>query len=250
MLNYLKAECFKVSRRKYPYLFLLFILLGEALILFTFWMVNTSTAHNNFDNTVLVLMVTMPIGLYLAVVVCDMVFSDQYKHNTLKNEVSFGISRTKLYMGKLIASVVVALVMLAAIMGFYLLGSLLCMPPGDNTALTMAGLGVSLLASLPLWLGAVGLTIALFFNIRSNVGAAFAAVGVIGFLPGALKMASLLKGYEIFLTIRSVCLLAPFDNLNTMVEANGLIGAWLIGMGWLIGSTVIGLLFFQRKEIS
>jgi ABC-2 type transport system permease protein len=250
MLNYLKAECFKVSRRKYPYLFLLFILLGEALILFTFWMVNTSTAHNNFDNTVLVLMVAMPIGLYLAVVVCDMVFSDQYKHNTLKNEVSFGISRTKLYMGKLIASVVVALVMLAAIMGFYLLGSLLCMPPGDNTALTMAGLGVSLLASLPLWLGAVGLTIALFFNIRSNVGAAFAAVGVIGFLPGALKMAALLTGNEIFLTIRSVCLLAPFDNLNTMVEANGLIGAWLIGMGWLIGSTVIGLLFFQRKEIS
>ena len=47
-----------------------------------------------------------------------------------------------------------ALVMLAAIMGFYLLGSLLCMSPGDNTALTMAGLGVSLLASLPLWLGA------------------------------------------------------------------------------------------------
>ena len=32
-----------------------------------------------------------------------MIFSDEYKHQTLKNTVSYGISRVKIYLGKLIS---------------------------------------------------------------------------------------------------------------------------------------------------
>ena len=39
----------------------------------------------------------MPVGLYLVAVGGDAVFSEQYKYNTLKNEVSYGLTRVQVY---------------------------------------------------------------------------------------------------------------------------------------------------------
>lgn len=45
----------------------------------------------------------LSMGYYLTMIVADMIFSDEYKHQTLKNTVSYGISRVKIYLGKLIS---------------------------------------------------------------------------------------------------------------------------------------------------
>ena len=48
-----------------------------------------------------------------------------------------------------------------------------------------------------------------------------------------------------------VCLLTtPFDRLIAG-NTDGLIAyAWVLGLAWLVGSTVVGLLTFRKREIS
>ena len=51
---------------------------------------------------------TLTVGIYLVPAICDIIFSDQYKLNTLKNEMAYGTPRLRVYFGKLLASVITA----------------------------------------------------------------------------------------------------------------------------------------------
>ena len=250
MLNYLKAECYKVARRKYTYIFLLLILLGEGLVLFSTWFVNAHGAGNSFSTVVSILTLMLMIGMFLVIVVCDIVFSDQYKHNTLKNEVSFGIPRARIYMGKALASLLVALVMMAVLVLFFLGGAYLLMPMDEYADVALVELGLVLAGILPLWIGALSVTMMLFLLVRSNVMAAFAAVGVIGLLPSALQMMSVLTGSSVFARLRGFCLMAPLDSMYELASVPGMRWAWILGMSWTVISTVVGLILFQRREIN
>lgn len=248
MLNYLKAEGFKLCRRKYPYVFTAALWLCELLLLVPVWMINRETGHNEFSGMVNILSMLVILGLFAVVIISDMVFSDQYKHNTLKNEVSYGLSRSRIYLGKLCAAILTAVVLAVLIVGFYLALSWLLMPHGADTAVAMEGLGWTLLKAFPLWLGAAGVTMACYLNIRSNVAATFAAVGIIAVAPLMLKGFSLVTGTELLYRLSAFFLLTPFQGAIGRAGNTGFM--WLIGMAWLIGSTVVGLLLFRRKEIS
>lgn len=248
MLNYLKAEGFKLCRRKYPYVFTAALWLCELLVLIPVWMVNQQSRRNEFSNMISILGMTVILGLFAVVIISDMVFSDQYKHNTLKNEVSYGLSRSRIYLGKLCAAILAAVVLAVLIIGFYLALSWILMPHGADTAAAMENMGLLLLKALPLWLGAAGVTIACYLNIRSNVAATFAAVGFIAVAPLLLKGIGLVTETELPYRLSNFFLLTPFQGAINLSGNTGLM--WLIGMGWLIGSIVVGLLLFQRKEIN
>lgn len=248
MLNYIKAELYKVSRRKYPYVFLLFMLLGEAVLLGSVVFVNSQGYKNSFETAASELLMLLMLGLYAAIMVCDMVFSDQYKCNTLKNEVSFGIPRVRIYLGKLISAAITAIILMCMIVGVFLGVSFLVTLPSENTSEILQSVGICLLTALPAWLGSLAVTMTLFTLIRSNVGAAFGAVGILGLLPAGLKMTCLLTGQEIYAKLANFCLSAPFDHLDGTWASCG--QAWMIGMGWAIVAVVLGVVLLQRKEIN
>ena len=98
MRNYLTAECYKVFRRKDPYLTLLVVLALEGVLLWGCWL--TSSWGNegmNFYSAATLVAVMLSIGVYAPLLTCDMVFSEQYKQNTLKNEVAYGLPRAQPY---------------------------------------------------------------------------------------------------------------------------------------------------------
>lgn len=50
--------------------------------------------------------------------------------------------------------------------------------------------------------------------------------------------------------VKTCLLTTPFDRLITG-NTNGLIAyAWILGLAWLAGSTVVGLIAFRKREIS
>lgn len=55
----------------------------------------------------------------LLTIVVDAVFSDEYKYGTLKNTISFGISRAEIYFGKLIVEIILMLVTIALVLVVY-----------------------------------------------------------------------------------------------------------------------------------
>lgn len=250
MRNYLAAECYKVFRRKYLYLALLVVLAMEGVIVWGCWFTwsNGNTGMNFYSGAITVVMM-MSIGLYAPILTGDMVFSEQYKHNTLKNEVAYGLPRRRIYLGKLITATLVAVIAAAVMMGLYLLGCWVLLPHDQADQVALSALGYTLAGSLPLWLGAQGLVLACYFLVRNTTLAAFGAVALLGVLPPVLQLCGLLI-HPAFETIRQVMPAVMLDGLRVHAFQWDYVGqCWIVGLVLLAGSTAVGMIAFQKKEI-
>lgn len=251
MVKYMNAELYKVTHRAYPAGFLAVILGGIALVMALIRQNAGPGADFSFFAGVLPL--ALSTGLYLVVATCDMVFSDQYKYNTLKNEVAYGLPRTRIYLGKLLASAVVSVVLCAVILAGYLLLARLLFPLGAAPVESMADLGRALLVALPLWLGGLGLFHMLLFLMKGSTAASIVYVLIVAVLGGSVLnlFSSFLPRLRPIIEAIEACLLTtPFQRLVSG-PAEGLTAyAWTVGMAWLLGSTIVGLTVFRKREIS
>ena len=253
MRNYLKAEFYKLSRRKYLWVTLGVVLFLESLLL---GFVVFGTGPIDFYDGATNLLTLLVLGLFAPLLTCDMVFADQYKNGTLRNELSFGLSRTKIYWGKLLAQTALSLALCGVFLGYYLGGCWLLLghdPEADAAALT--AVGCALACVLPLWLGMQGLCCAMCFAFRSDLMGAIAAVGLVYGLSLVLFIAGGMAGRTVFGDfLRTVQTYLP-DHLLT--EASGLSApdwalcarTWRVGAAWFALSTAVGLAAFRRKEL-
>ncbi len=251
MGNYLNAEFYKAIHRKtYTLCLLAFVLGGEALLLFLLKTAGFSNA-TTYDDVLSVLPLSLTVGAYLVPGICDIVFSDQYKQNTLKNEMAYGIPRTRVYFGKLLASVVTAVIFCAVIVGFFLGVGALAFPMGDAGLVTaqLVKVGKSLAVALPVWLGALSFVIMLLFVMKGSVSAVVLYIFT-------LSLGDILDLMQIFLPkIGHICAFVQRCLINTPMDTvmNGSFDipyAWAVGMAWFIVSAVIGAICFQKREIS
>lgn len=257
MLDYLRAECYKMLRRSYLWLVLL-IVAGLELMLVVLWawlngdMVNV-TASVGFT----MVLYLLSMGYYATVITSDIVFSDQYKFNTLKNEVAYGIPRVRIYLGKLFASCLLSIGACIVLLGWY---ALLCalMLPGDGAALeALKTLGFALLCAFPVWLGSQAFYILCYFSIRGSTAAVILGVCVIALLGQMLTFLSLLVSLpapglaEALTAVRKLLLTTPLENITDAIwDWSRVSWAWCVGAGWCVGATALGLWLFSRKEIS
>lgn len=264
MVKYLNAECYKAFRRKYFYLFLGAILALAAafmLLLRVEGMHQSQTGDGmiiiqrvSVSELLGVLAMALSVGLYFCLIAADMVFSEQYKYNTLKNEVSFGLPRLRIYLGKLLSSVLVAVVMCAVLVGGYLLLAFALFPTGaDRLGESLRTFGLCLAAAFPLWLGGLGFFTMLQFLLRGSTAATVVYVMVIGLLGGGfLSLMSMfipaLEPLEKLMT--TISLNTPFNLMRTQSPESLMGYAWALGLGWLAVSTLVGLVGFRKKEIN
>ena len=257
MLDYLRAECYKLLRRSYLWTALLVVGgLELALVLLWAWtngdMVNV-TASVGFT----MVLYLLSVGYYATAITSDIVFSDQYKYNTLKNEVAYGIPRARIYLGKLFAGALLSIGACVLLLGWY---ALLCalMLPGDGGALeALKMLGFALLCAFPVWLGSQALYILCFFSIRGNTAATILGICIIALLGQVLTFLSLLLSMpapalaDCLLAVHRLLLTSPLENFTAAIwDWSRVSWAWLVGAGWCVGTTALGLWRFSRKEIS
>ena len=250
MRNYLAAECYKVFHRKYPYIAILVVLAMEGLILWGCWFTwSNGNTGMDFYSAVITLVMLMSVGLYATILTGDMVFSEQHKHNTLKNEVAYGLPRVRIYLGKLAVATLVSLLAAVVMLGFYVAGCWVLLPHSASDQMVMSAVWYTLAGSLPLWLGGQGLVLACYFMVRNSTIAAFAAVGLLGILPPVLQLCGLLI-HPVFGSIRQFMPAVMLDALYTHAYQWDYVGrCWLVGMILLVGATLVGIATFQKKEI-
>lgn len=262
MVNYLNAECYKAFRRKYLYIFLAVILCLAAafmVLLRVEGFRETQTAEGmimiqqvSVSELLGILTMALSSGLYFLLIATDIVFSDQYKHNTLKNEVSYGLPRGRIYLGKLLSSALVAVALCVVLVGGYLGLSLLLFPAGEGLEASLRTFGLWLTVAFPLWMGGLGLGLFLQFAMKSTA-ATITYVMIVGFLGSGF-----LELMEVFLpslkpaadVVRTISLNTPFNLMRTQSPEQVMGYAWTLGMAWLGVSTVAGLVCFQKKEIN
>ena len=258
MLDYLRAECYKMLHRSYLWMALL-ITGGLELVLVLLWAWINCELPNNMTVSAGFSMVLylLSLGYYATAITSDIAFSDQYKYNTLKNEVAYGIPRDRIYLGKLFAGVLLSIGACALLLGWY---ALLCalMLPGDGGALeALKVLGFALLCAFPVWLGSQALYLLCFFSIRGNTAATILGICIIALLGQVLTFLSLLLSVsapalaDCLLAVHRLLLTSPLENFTAAVwDWSRVSWAWLVGAGWCVGTTALGLWRFSRKEIS
>ena len=258
MVKYFNAECYKAFRRSYIYIFTGVFLALVACFMFLLRVESRSvvddtiTMRVDMSTLIGVILQGLTMGLYLLMIAADIVFSEQYKNNTLKNEVSYGIPRLRIYFGKLLAAFFVALVLCAVLIGSYLGMGILLFPAGEAMGESLRIFALCLLASLPLWMGGLGLFQMLLFFLKGSTTATVFYIMVLGAGSGILDL------FGIFLPsmkpvadlIRTISLSTPF-NLMLQQGPESVMGyAWALGMAWLGLSTLVGVVGFQKKEIN
>lgn len=262
MLNYLRAEIYKFLHRKSFWITLVVVLGLEGLMIFSYAFTNAHGNDIEFAwgvSTILLIMGSL--GCYFTLLTGDMVFAGQYKHATLKNEVSFGLPRYRIYLGKLVAQLFASLLMCGIMVLFYVIGCKLFLLPSseEGSIAIFTSLGQTLLGSLPIWMGVQATVCACFFLIRSEIAAASVALGLFAVSAPVLEIIGLFtENYPISKTIWIV-----YSHLPTVMLDSNLLPYlahqeyWpylgklcIVGGAWFVVSTAMGLWFFERKEIN
>lgn len=250
MIDYLRAEGYKVSHRAYPLGFLLAMFLCEGLLVSGWVFTNAHGNHFGFSSGAFVLTNMLEVGIYCTIITSDMVFSDQYRSNTLKNEVSFGIPRTRIFLGKLMMECIVAVILCLAVVAFYIGACYLFLPHDPQPdAQSMRLIGYSLLASLPLWLGEQALANMVYFLVKSSAIGSFVIVGIA--MGGQLLKILGALVHPCFQLLYSIMLNSPFERICGGEWDWAFLGqTWAVGAAWFLVTTAVGLFVFRKKEIN
>lgn len=150
MLNYIKAELWKALHHRITWGMTIFLVLCTALFGF---LMNSA----NYAELVGAVSVTMLTGMLVVPLLVQVV--DGNKGETLKNEISFGLNRGRIYNGKLLAGLLLGMALCVILVAGLLA---ICFPllPHDNLEQERVSLGVlgfCLLGALPIWCGMLAL---------------------------------------------------------------------------------------------
>lgn len=254
MLNLIRAEIYKTEKRNYTKIFVL-VFIALALLMNIFLKVsaswNDSQVYRGDLFRVYTMLVMAPMFLFVAT--ADIVFSDEYKHSTMKNVVAFGYTRTQIYFSKLITAIINSFA-IALLVSLVLVGSCFILFPGQS------GDGQELLTfvkawiySAPLWLSQIALCIALWTNIKSSTAATILVFLISWILPQILQIVSLITQNSIYNDIGEKFPMPQFSALMNLPDSSmidTLAGRFsLIGFGFSAGFIILGWLIFAKREI-
>lgn len=278
MLNYIKAECFKTFKRIYMRnTLLIFVLLAIAVNVLFFVAFRSSSADSQelIRTSLSVIVPMLLIMVYTALIMVDIVFSDEYKYKTFKNTLSFGFTRTQVYFGKLAVSMIVTAVIFSITLAAYLVSLFLLLGFPEDMGL----IGVvfnRVAAAIPLYIGALCLCNACAFIIPNNTAFSFVYMGFL--MVPYLLFYTLTLLNPAFTPLFGTALVTPFytsimgldihvanmgdmmgvgfkvDNIENILNAALLPGTsvaycLILGLAYGAAATLIGLAVYRRREI-
>ena len=272
MLNYLSAELYKLCRHKSLYIGMGVLLALECL--FFALLVQEDIAFQRelleafFDAALFV-------GLFIAPIFAVVTFDDQYRNGTLKNEIVYGIPRSHIYAGKLIAGWVVGTLASLLAVGFYwVLAALLSPRPSGELSLILLRALQGFAGHWMTWLSIYSFT---FFLLTLFKGAA-AAISLVylttmvgfpfsmvdlsqGNLPGWLRLCIQLfyttplrvlfeREFVFGITVNGESISSQTaSGMVNQLMGSPLLYAFGICLLWTVGLSLIGWLLFLRREI-
>ena len=262
MLNYIKSELYRISHSKGIYILCGVcegLLLIMDLLLYAIWKdtptfmyANTAFVFNTactFINAVLMLTIVMGC----------IVFGDEYKNRTLGNSIAFGGSPIKIYLGKVIVSLIVAFLALAVVLAIFIGSSYLLLQ--DSGIEILRGLLGTYLANSPILIAGLLATITFCFLFRSETAASwiwliiFEGVPIVCLFLG-MKFSFFAELYHwlavnvIGSTHNIVGAEAVPDNVHWLWQIpEGLCRTLLVGFLGILVFLVIGIAGMRRKEI-
>jgi ABC-2 type transport system permease protein len=258
MYSYVKSEIYRIIRYRATYLFIVIcslLLLSSNIVLAAVKHADKSfpwaTTYFSFSNVYS----NMAMVYVLCIMVAIMIFGNEHSNHTLKNSVSYGISRGTLFFGKYLVEILYSVFAFVIIIGVHVIsGYLLLENSGIDDFNTLIR---TCIASFPLLM--VGLAVTncfAFINDGSN-GAISAACGIIIVLPLITNLLGM--KFDVFAEFGKVL---PWNILNSIEfgpvkdtlrmywdTSAGLRNCYIIGLIQIIIFSFIGYVVFNKKEV-
>ena len=258
MISYIKSEFYRLLHSKGSYLFIIVcsvLLISANVVLAVVGHVEESFAYNNTSFSLSLFYSYLPVIYLLCISVASIVFGNEHNNHTMKNSISYGISRGSIYFGKLITEIVYAVTALIAIAVLYIGSAYLLLEnshSGDLEVVLRA-----YFVALPLLLFALATTNCFLFIIESTGGAITAVFGVMVAFPLVSNFLAMK-----FVLFRKLSEIHPWNLINKMTfnyekyqlilpwEGNtGYINYWIYGILQMVLFILIGFVVFRKKEI-
>jgi hypothetical protein len=191
----------------------------------------------------------------LCIFVASMIFGNEHGNHTMKNSVSYGISRGSIYFGKLIVEMIYGIAAIVIITGIYA-GSAYLMLKHSNANEFML-LIKACFAGLPLLLFALAAANCFLFMMEGSGAAIGAATGLLLAFP--IVCSTLGMKFEFFAQLYKLMPLTMANNIGIDRKTNNLLllwpgntgynNYWLYGILELVIITLIGFIVFRKREI-
>lgn len=258
MINYLKSEVYRNIRSKTNYVFLFgsmgfVILINVALGIYANGQVDFPYGNTRFS--FLSFFTAMGVPMILCFVLVSIVNGQEFKYHTLKNSISYGISRSQIYFSKFLMEIIISLINLICISGAYIISAYTML---ENSGIVyLNDLFRALIACVPLFVVSVMVAHCLYYMLDSEITVGVVWAILIIVIPQVLAMAG--RGILIFRKIASwmpwnIIGSSSYDEVTRRMvmiwsSQEGLIKCFIVGIMGSVIFYVLGLELFKRREI-
>ncbi len=258
MLNHIKSELYRTVCNKSFYL-ITGVMAGLVLLINgILWVCRVNFGerfHYGTTSYSFSILVSSPMFYcFAAALVAQILYESDKRTGNAKNAVAFGISRTKIFLGKCIVGMAACLIALAVILTVYIASAFLLLEQAGPVGIA------DLLTEVPAMVLSAGAALVLmivFMDLFEKNAVGFVIWGGVFFgIPKILFYLGF--GWEIFMEIAMWMPNNLFVGMqvNTMEcvtvwnSADGMIRCLLVGGIWMLLSILAGLLLLRRKEIA
>ncbi|WDV48082.1 ABC transporter permease [Clostridiaceae bacterium M8S5] len=257
MLNYIKSEAYRNLRTKGNYIFLLSCLsfvtfINIALGLYASTQYNFPYGNTRFSFSNLYAGMGMP--MMLCVTIVAIVLGQEFKHHTLKNSISYGITRKQIYFSKFLMELAVSAINLILICSAFIISAYAML--NDSGAIYFNILIRSIIACIPLFIFSVTVAHSLYFIFDNDIVAVSVWGVIVVVVPKLLSLAGM--GIKVF---REIANWMPWNMLTatfygrtkewgmTWSTNKGMIKCFVVGIVGSIIFYIIGQRIFEKREI-
>ena len=259
MLNYIKSEIYRNIHSKGNYIFLFgsmgfVIFLNVALGMFANGQVNFPYGNTRFSFSSFC--ASMNFIMITCLPLVSIIYGQEFKHHTLKNSISYGISRSQIYCTKFLMECIISIINLILISAAYIISAYIMLE--NSGVIYLNDLIRSIVACVPLFLVSVIVIHCLYFIVENETTVVVVYWAIIMMvIPKLLSMAG--RKIEFLGKIASYM---PFNimgaysydestkrmimNWSTQEE---FIKCFVVGIIGVIVFYTLGLLLFKKREI-
>lgn len=255
MLNYIKAELYRNFNRAYFWVYTGFMAILPLIFnIFT----KTTKFSSNMNLTALFEFANAIIvaAVYLILPMVDIATAEEEKNLTLKNVVSFGVSRNKLIISKVIVATILSIISAVIILTVFFVSGTILFGVGQDFTMNIAIDYMRRLSGTTILLiGAISVCTFLSFVIKNNNVFAFVYAGIFSILGKVILLLSKFVSakfqyiYDILITTQLSNLTRQDLRVFVEVTNSQLISAALIGILYTVVFIGLTMMYVKNKEI-
>lgn len=257
MLNYIKSEAYRNLRTKGNYVFLFSCLGFVAFINIALGLYANTQANFPYGNTRYSLSsfyCGMGVPMMLCVTIAAIVLSQEFKHHTLKNSISYGITRKQIYLSKLLMELGISVINFVLISSAYVISSYVML--NDSGVLYFNTFIRSMIACIPLLVFGLVVAHSLYFIFDNELTVVTVWIIIVVVIPKILSIAGM--GINVLREIASWMpwnmMTARFDETTremvmTWSTNEGMMKCYIVGIVGSIIFYILGQIIFEKREI-